>query len=195
MLGAEGLPHLPAIVHHHLALPVHAHQRVVVLLLDAELADHVALVVLGEFRQVQFLLADFTGVPDDVRQRAVLRIEAARGLDQHHFGEEIVVRIDERQIGGGEFVLDGDGDVFGLLADALHARQQVVVVQVQALCDRPQVLFLGGFARQKQAERGVIVYNDAPVAIQNAPARPGNRHRFDAVLLRPLAVEFRILHL
>ena len=39
-LVLQRLPHLAAIVHHHLALPVHAHQRVVVLALDAELADH-----------------------------------------------------------------------------------------------------------------------------------------------------------
>ena len=103
---AERLAHLPAIVHHHLALPVHAHQRVVVLLLDAELAHHVALVVLGKLRRVQFLLADFARVPDDVRQHTVLRIEAARRLNQHQFREEIVVRIDEGQIGGREFVLD-----------------------------------------------------------------------------------------
>ena len=106
-----------------------------------------------------------------------------------------MVRVHESQVGGREFVLDRDGDVFRLRANALHARHQVVVIQVQALCDRPQVLVLGGFARQQQAERGVIVHNHAPVAIQNAPARPGNRHRFDAVLLRPLTVEFGILYL
>src|ERR1017187_5876608 len=57
------------------------------------------------------------------------------------------------------------------------------------------MLVFGGFARQQQAERGVVIHNYAPVAVQNAPARPRNGHRFDAVLLRPLAVEFGILHL
>ena len=46
----EHLAHLAAVVHHHLALPVHAHQRVVVLPLDAEFADHGAGLVLGELR-------------------------------------------------------------------------------------------------------------------------------------------------
>src|ERR1019366_1676301 len=57
------------------------------------------------------------------------------------------------------------------------------------------LLLLGGCAGQQQAERGVVIHNHAPVAIQNAPARPRNGHRFDAVLLRPLAVEFGILYL
>src|ERR1017187_5011212 len=57
------------------------------------------------------------------------------------------------------------------------------------------MLVFGGFARQQQAERGVVIHNYAPVAVQNAPAWPRNRYRFDAVLLRPLAVEFGILHL
>ena len=83
----------------------------------------------------------------------------------------------------------------GCVANPLHARHQVVVIQVQALGDGPQVLVLGGFAGQQQAERGVIVHNHAPVAIQNAPARTRNGHGFDAVLLCPFAVEFGILHL
>ncbi len=130
LLRGKGLAYLPAIVHHHLALPVHAHQRVVVLLLDAELAHHVALVVFGKLRRVQFLLADFAGVPDDVRQRTVLRIEAARSLNQYQFRKEIVMRSHEGEIRRREFILDGGGDVFGLGANPLHAPHQVVVIQV-----------------------------------------------------------------
>ena len=44
----ELLAHLPAIIHHHVLLAVHAHQRVVVLPLDAEFADHRAGFELGE---------------------------------------------------------------------------------------------------------------------------------------------------
>ena len=63
-LVAEHLPHLSAIVHHHLALPVHARQQSLYCLLDSEFADDVARVVLGELRLVQFRFADFSGVPD-----------------------------------------------------------------------------------------------------------------------------------
>ena len=89
--------------------------------------------VLGELRIVQFLLADFAGVADDVRHHAVLRIEPPLRLDEHHFREEIAVRIDERQVGRRQFLLDHDGHVLGLRAEAPHLRQQVVVIQVQAL--------------------------------------------------------------
>ncbi len=57
------------------------------------------------------------------------------------------------------------------------------------------MIILAGFAGQQQAERGVIVHNYAPVTIQNAPAWTRNGHGFDAVLLRPFAVEFGILYL
>ncbi len=48
-LDAEQLPLAAAVVHQHLALAVDSTQRVVVLPLDAVLADHVARVVPGEF--------------------------------------------------------------------------------------------------------------------------------------------------
>ncbi len=41
----------------------------------------------------------------------------------------------------------------------------------------------------------MIVNNHAPVAIQNAPPRTGDGHGFDAVLLCPFTIEFRILDL
>ncbi len=114
----------------------------VVLLLDAELTHHVALVVFGKLRCVQFLLTDFAGVPDDVSQRTVLRVKAARSLDQHQFWKEIVVRGHEREIRRREFILDGGGNVLGLGANPLHPPHQVVVIQVQALRDGPQVVVL-----------------------------------------------------
>ncbi len=44
---------------------------------------------------VQFLLADFTRVADDVRHHAVLRIQPALRLNTVHLREEVAVRIDE----------------------------------------------------------------------------------------------------
>jgi hypothetical protein len=70
-------------------------------------------VVLREIRRIQFLLADFTGVADDVRGKSVLRVEAALRVDQLHFGKEIAVRFDEGQVGGRELLFDDDGVVFG----------------------------------------------------------------------------------
>ena len=98
---------------------------------------------------VQFLLADFAGVADHVSHHAVLRIQAALRLNQHQLRKKIVVRIHKRQVGRRQLVLDHDRHVLGLTAGAPHARRQVRIVQIQALRDRTQMLFLGGLARQQ----------------------------------------------
>ena len=194
-LVADNLPYLAAIVHHHLPLAVHAHERIVVLALDAEFADHIALTVFGELGRVQFLFADFAGVPDHVRRHAVLRIQAPLRRNEHQLGKEIVVRIDESQIGGRQFLFDYDRHILGLRFEPPDARRQVVVIQVEALGDGLQVFFLDGFAGQNQGERIVVIDDHAPVAVENAAARRQQRHRLDAVLLRALVIELRILHL
>ena len=121
-LVGQYLAGLAAIIHHHLPLAVHAHQRVVVLALDAELADHVALTVFREVGRIQFLLADFTRVADHVRGEAVLRVEAPLRVDQFHLRKEIAVRFDKGQLGGRKFLFDDDGIVLGPRSIALYAR-------------------------------------------------------------------------
>ncbi len=86
-------------------------------------------------------------------------------------------------------------DVFRLRAEAVDAGHQVVIIQVEPLGDRPQVLFFQDFARQNQAERGVVIDDHPAVAVQDAAARRQDRHGLDAVLQRPLVVELGILHL
>ncbi len=41
----------------------------------------------------------------------------------------------------------------------------------------------------------MVVDDDSTVTVKDAPARRQNRLGFDAVLLRPFAVELRVLHL
>ena len=194
-LVLQHLAHLAAIVHHHLALAVHAHQRVVVLALDAELADHGPGIVLGELRIVQFLLADFTGVADDVRHHAVLRIEPSLRLNHDQLGKEIAVRIDECQVGGRELFLEHDGLVLGPGAEAADLGPEVVVIQVEPLGDGLEVLLFQRLAGQDQSEGRVVVDDHAAVAVENAAARRQNGHALDAVGLRALVVKLRILHL
>ena len=92
---------MPQVIDDHAPLAVDAPQGLVVLPLDARLADDVALLVLGELRHVEFLLADFTGVADDVRRHAVLRIEPLLRAEHFHLGKEfrIAMRFDKRQFG------------------------------------------------------------------------------------------------
>ena len=109
----------------------------------------------------------------------------------------VLVRIDEGQLAGRQLFLDRDGLVLRSAArlKAAHARHQAVVVQIQALGDRPQVFHLQVFARQIQAEGGMIVDDHAAIAIQNLAARRQHRNRLDAVLERPLLINLGIANL
>ncbi len=88
------------VVYQSLALSIHSHQRIVVLLLDAGLADDLSLIEFGVVGIIKFPFADFAGIADGVRQDAALRIKPALRLDELHFRERIriAVRIDKCQI-------------------------------------------------------------------------------------------------
>ena len=165
---------LAAVIHHHLALAIHAHQGVIVLALDAELADHGALAILRVVGRIQFLLADFAGIADDVRGKSVLRVKAALRMDQFHLGKEIAVRIDKCQLAGRELLFDDDRIVFWTGRVAPDARGQVVVIQVQSVGDGSQMFGLQVFAGEDEAVGGMVIDDDAAVAVQNFAAGRGN---------------------
>ncbi len=135
--------------------------------LDTEFADYIARVVFREVRLIQLLLADFTGVADHVGGKPVLRVEAALSMDQLHFRKEIAVRFDEGQLAGGELLFDDDGVVFGPGSIAVDARDEIVVIQVEAAGDGAQVLGFQVFAGENEAIGGVVINDDAPVAVED----------------------------
>src|SRR5579871_96424 len=149
-LVAQNLAHLAAIIDDHLPLAIDTHEAVVVFPLDAKLADDIALVVLGELGRIEFLLADFTRVANDMGHHPVLRVQAALRLDEDQLGKEIVVRIDERQVGGSKLLFDNDWHVLGLRFKSPYFAQQIVVIEIEALSDGLKVLFFNRFSRQNQ---------------------------------------------
>src|SRR5262249_7424490 len=106
----------------------------------------------------------------------------------------VFVRLDERQLGGRQLLLDHDWLVFRRAArlKSPHPRQQAVVVDVQAVGDGLQMVHLQRVARKQEREGGMIVDDDASVAIENLPAGGQDRNRLDAVLFGPLLVNLRI---
>ncbi len=186
-------------VHFDAPLAVHAHQDVVVLALDAVLADDVALMEARELGRVEFRLAHFADVADDVRGQAVARVKPMLHVDHHQFRKRIgvFVRIDESQFGGRQLLFDRDGLVLRRAAglETPHARHQAVVVQVQAFGDRLQMLHLQVFAREIEAERGVVVDDHAAVPIQDFAARRQHRNGLDAVFHGAFLIEVGIANL
>jgi len=89
-------------IHFHAALPVHAHQLIVVLAFNAVFSDDIALVEPGEFGRVQLGFAYLADVSNGVRRQAVAGIQAVLDVDHFQLGERtgILMRIDKRQFAG-----------------------------------------------------------------------------------------------
>src|SRR5271166_4810887 len=186
-------------VHFHAPLAIHAHEDVVVLPLNAVFADHIALMILGQLRRVQFRFTHFTDVADHVRGHPILGIQPALSADDLKFGEGVgvFVRVDKRQLRRGQFFLDDDGLVFGrtLALKAMHPGNQRVIVEIQALGDWLEMLHLQRVPGNQDAERAVIVDNDPAVTVENLPSWSKHGNRLDAVLLGALLIYLRVANL
>ena len=197
VLDAEDLALAAAVVDDGLAFAIDAHQDVVVLLLDAGLADDLALVVLGVLGVVEFGFADFAGVADDVGDDAVFGVEAALRLDELHFGEGlgVAVRFDEGEFAGREVLFDDDGLVLGAALEAVEAAHEVVVIEVEAVGDFVDVLRLETFAGKHEAPGGVVIDDDAAIAVEDFAAGRDDGQGFDAVAFGAFVVDFGIFDL
>ena len=99
-LGPEHLPHLPAIVHHHLALPVHARQRCRCTAFRCRTCRRRRPGCTWRTPAASSSCSLISPVyPMTCASSAVLRIQPPLRLDQHQLREEIVMRIHERQVG------------------------------------------------------------------------------------------------
>ena len=98
----------PVAVHNHIARSVLAAQQLVVGLLHARLAHHVARLVGRIARIVQILLAHLAHVADQVRGKAVARIKPPLLVDRLQLRQLVAVRLDKGLLVGGNVLLDGD---------------------------------------------------------------------------------------
>src|SRR6185437_3498366 len=87
------------------------------------------------------------------------------------------------------------GHVLRLGAKLLHLGDEVVVVEIEALGDGLEVIFLEGFAGEDEFEGGVIIDDGASVAVANTAAGSGNRHALHAILQRLFVVDLRVFDL
>ena len=104
----------------------------------------------------------------------------------------ILMRFHPRHFIARELVLDNN------LRPRRHAPDfggQIGVIELQLISNRAQMFRLDFVAIEQQRVRGLIVDNDAPVAVQNLAARRKNRRAFDSIVLGRLTVDVRVLHL
>jgi hypothetical protein len=81
------------------------------------------------------------------------------------------------------------------MAITADARRQVVIVEIEALGDRSEMLLFEKLASQAEREGSVVIDNVAAFAIEDAAAGSGDGHRFDAVGDGAFVVKLGILHL
>ena len=180
-------------VDNHAALAVRAHQDVVVLALEAELAGKVAgakLAIAG----FDLLLADFTHVAHGVREEAVGQIAAA-GNGNHFEHRDIgAVGFNVGNVLGRSLGLDDDGLKLGKILCTVELVLQVIQGNAEAIGNGAKMFFHLSHvvAQQKDAEGGPVVDQNAAVTIEHAAARGDDGNFADAVALRESGVLVRI---
>ena len=166
--------HLAAVaVHDHIAGAVLAAQQLVVGLLDARLAHHVARLVDGIARIVQILFAHLAHVADQVGGKAVAGIEPALLVDGFQLGQLVAVGLDEGLLVGGDVLLDGDGLVAGRGPVAAQGGAQLLQIEIQPAGDQRQVgVHVAVLLADQEAGDGGVVVHDQPVlAVEELAAR------------------------
>ncbi len=178
--------HLAAVaVDNHVAGAVLAAQQLVVGLLDAGLAHHVARLVGRIARLIQVFFAHLAHVTDEVGGKAVAGIQPPLFVDGLQLGQLVAMSLDERLLVGGYVQLDGEGLVAGRGAIAAQHGAQLLQIEVEALGDQGQigVHVAALLANQKAGDRRVVVHHQPALAIEEFAA--GGEHGLlaDAVLL------------
>ena len=184
-------------VDNHFSRAVLAAQQFVVGLLHAGLAHHVARLIVGKARIVQIVFAHLAHVADQVRGKAVARIQPALLVDGFQLGQLVAVRRDKGLLVGGHVLLDGDGLVAGLGAVTVQRGAQLIQIEIQAPRNQRQigVNILVLLAHQKTGDGRVVVHNQPVLAVEELAARRQDRLFADAVLLGQHAVVFYVQHL
>ena len=197
MLRAQDAHFAAVAVDDHILRAVLAAQQLVVGLLDAGFAHHVARLVGGIARIVQVFFADLTDVADQMRCVAVTGIEAPLFFERVEFGQLVLVRLDEGDFVGRHVLLDGDGLVAGLETIVAQRGAKLVEVEVQAFGDQRQVGVdvVALLANEEAGGRRIVVDDQAALAIEELAARCHHGNFADAVLLCQHAEAVRAQHL
>ena len=136
------------------------------------------------------LLADFADVPAGVRHEAAGKITAA--LDHEHFEQRNIraVRFDERDVRVGGFRLDDDGlklrkifGVFELILEVADRNAQAIRNGGKIFVDQSGIV-----AEKKDAERRIVVDENAAIAIEHAAAWSDDGDGTNAIALGHLPV-------
>ncbi len=166
--------------------PSSPRKQLVVGLLDAGLAHHVAWLVGGIARVVQHVFAHFAHIADQVRCKAVARIEPALLVDGFQLRQLVAVRLNEGLLVRRDFLLDGDGLIARGGAEVLHGGAQLVEIEIKAARNHGQigidVVVL--LAHQEAGNRRIVVDDQAVFAVEELAARRQHGHLANAVLLR-----------
>ena len=124
---------LAAAVDEGSARAILSHQHLVVLLLDSGDTNYVARVIELELGLVEHSLGNFADVADQMRHKAVARIQAAVRHDGVEFRKLVLVSLYEGEFVGGDVIFEENGLVLRHRHELANAFANLTRVQVQPL--------------------------------------------------------------
>ena len=126
---------LAAAVDEGSARAILSHQDLVILLFHSRDAHHVARVVELELGLVEHGLGNFADVADQMRHKAVARIQAAVRHDGVEFRKLVLVSLYEGEFVGGDVVFEENGLILRHRHELADALANLTGVKVQPLGD------------------------------------------------------------
>ena len=138
--------------------------------------------------------AYFTDVANRVGEHIAVRVAAAVNHQHFEHGNVGAMGFDERDVGWAGFRFDHDRLEFRHGPGSFNLLLHIIERHAQAIGDLRQEFLdlLGSVAQQQDAERGIVVYEDAAFAIEHRAARGDDRNRPHAIALGHLRVAVRI---
>ena len=176
-----------------IARAVGATQPTVISFFHARFAHHIAGLVKVILGAVQVLLRHFADVADEVRREAVAGVEASLRVPHCEFGQLIAVGLDEGLLIRGNVLLQWDGIVGRRACVAAQGCLDLVHRKIEAAGDEGNICLkvFDLVAQQEAGNRGVVVHEDAALAVEYLAARREHGILADAVGLGEHAVAVR----
>ncbi len=187
----------PVRVHNHVPRSILPPQNLVVSLLHAALADHIARLIERKFGVVQIRLGHLTHIAQHVRRKAVARVQPTLLVQRIELRQLIPVRCQKGLLIRRDVLLQRNGLILGCKLKVLQNGADLLRLHVQSLCNQRHVLLYGAhlLAQQVAGDRRVVVDNDPAFPVQDASPRGQHRHLAHPVLLRQHTVLRRPEHL
>ena len=172
-------------VHNQVTRAIHAPQQRVIGLLHAALAHHVSRLIERVLRQREVLLADLAHIPDQVRRKAIPRVQPPLLFQQFQVRQLVTVRLDKGLFVRRNVRLQRNRLILRRVLKVAQSLLHLLHRQVQAVRNHAHlgVGVLHLLAHQEARHRRIVVDQQPAFPVQQFAPRCKNRHLVHAVCL------------